>query len=66
MALDGQKIGPVTDLYSGRVQPTGPLDLGPVTLGARLHHLRVTVTGKSKEPSGYRFGLDAVDLATIK
>ena len=61
-AVDGKALGPAFSLYSGRVSPSGPLDVGPVTLAAGRHALRATATGKDPASSGFFFGLDAVEL----
>ena len=62
IALDGKPVGPDFDLYSGRVCPSGALELGTHALTAGQHRLRFTVVGKSSVSAGHSFGLDAVEL----
>ena len=62
VALDGAAAGSAFDLYSGRVCPTGSLELGQHDLSAGKHRLRCTVVGKSPASSNFFFGLDAIDL----
>jgi hypothetical protein len=66
VALDGKLEPPDFDLYSGRVCPSGSLELGNHQLSAGLHRLRFTAATKSWASTGYFFGLDAVDLLTAK
>jgi hypothetical protein len=61
-SLDGRTIGPDFDLYSGRISPSGPVELGEADLAAGPHRLRLTVVGRSAASAGFSFGLDAVDL----
>jgi hypothetical protein len=62
IALDGDVCGPDFNLYSGRVCPSGSLELGTHDLTAGKHSLRVTAVGKDAMSSNYCFGLDAIDL----
>ena len=62
IALDGDARGPEFDLYSGRVCPSGSLELGRHELTAGKHSLRVTAVGKNDVSANYFFGLDAIDL----
>jgi hypothetical protein len=62
-ALDDKSVGPVFDLYSGRVCPSGTLDLGVVDLVAGSHALRVAAVGKDPASGNVFFGLDSVELA---
>jgi hypothetical protein len=64
--LDGKKLEAEFDLYSGRVSPSGSLELGSHDLKAGEHRLRVTVVGKHAASAGYFFGLDAIDLLPAK
>jgi len=61
-ALDGRPAGGVFDLYSGRVCPSGSLELGTHALAAGPHRLRFTVLGRNAASTGWLFGLDAIDL----
>lgn len=65
-ALDGKKLEGEFDLYSGRVSPSGSLELGTHELKAGRHRLRFTVEGKNAASAGYFFGLDAIDLLSAK
>ncbi len=65
-ALDGRALEPVFDLYSGRVSPSGSLELGTHELTAGSHLLRFTIVGKNRASAGYFFGVDAIDLLAPK
>jgi hypothetical protein len=60
--LDGKPVGPSFDLYSGRVCPSGTLELGTHELGAGEHQIRFTAVGKDRVSGNFHFGLDAIDL----
>jgi hypothetical protein len=62
VALDGRPVGRDFDLYSGRVSPSGSLELGNHRLAAGRHRLRVTAIGKHAASAGYYFGVDVIDL----
>jgi hypothetical protein len=62
IAVDGQPVGGEFDLYSGRVSPSGSLELGTDFLAAGEHRLRFTVAGKNAGSTGHFFGVDAIDL----
>jgi len=66
VTLDGKEQKPDFDLYSGRVCPTGSLELGDHELSAGKHTLRFTAAKKNPTSKGYYFGLDAVDLLPMK
>ena len=61
-ALDGKSLKGKFDLYSGRVCPSGSLELGVHELSAGGHRLRITAVGKDPASTGFAFGLDAIDL----
>lgn len=61
-ALDGKTLEVEFDLYSGRVSPSGSLELGTHDLKAGAHRLRFTAGGKNAASADYFFGLDAIDL----
>ena len=61
-ALDGKPAGPLFDLYSGRVCPSGSLELGTHDLTAGPHRLRFTALERNAASNGWQFGLDAIDL----
>jgi hypothetical protein len=54
------------DLYSGRVSPSGSLELGAFDFNATKYVLRFKSIGKNKSSEGYRFGIDAIDLMSAK
>ena len=62
IALDRDARGLDFDLYSGRVCPSGSLELGTHELTAGKHSLRVTAVGKNAMSANYFIGLDAIDL----
>jgi hypothetical protein len=66
VALDGAAIHETFDLYSGRVSPSGSLELGQHDLAAGRHRLRCTAAGKNPASGGFYFGLDAIDLLGVK
>jgi hypothetical protein len=61
-ALDGKSVGPNVDLYSGRVCPSGSIELGAFEFKAGPHTLTATVAGKNNVSGGFSFGLDTIDL----
>lgn len=54
------------DLYSGRVCPSGSLELGTFDLNAAHYALRFTSVDKNRSSLDYRFGIDAIDLISVK
>jgi len=60
--LDGKPPGQDFDLYSGRVSPSGSLELGTLDLAAGQHRLRFAVVGKNAASTGFCFGIDAIDI----
>ena len=66
VAIDGTAIRETFDLYSGRVCPSGSLELGVHELSAGRHQLRCTTVGKDAASGGFNFGLDAIDLMPAK
>jgi hypothetical protein len=54
------------DLYSGRVCPSGSLELGAFDFTARTYVLRFTSIGKNRSSEGFRFGIDAIELIAVK
>ena len=63
VALDGKQLGRKINLYSGRVCPSGSIDLGAIDLTAGRHALRFTSVGKDPASANVWFGIDAVELA---
>ena len=66
IALDGKRLGPDFDLYSGRVSPSGSLELGIHELSAGPHRVRFQAVGKNAGSTNFFFGIDAVDLLAAK
>jgi hypothetical protein len=62
VALDGNRLGHDINLYSGRVCPSGAIDLGPVELAAGRHTVRFTSVGKDPASANVWFGIDAVEV----
>jgi hypothetical protein len=60
--LDDRPAGDEIDLYSGRVSPSGGIELATLDLTAGAHCLQVTVVGRHPSSGGHAFGLDAIDL----
>jgi hypothetical protein len=56
-------LSPHMNLYSGRVCPSGSIDLGAVDLTAGRHALQFTSVGKDPVSANEWFGVDAVELA---
>ena len=54
------------DLYSGRVCPSGPLEIGTFDFTVGRKVLRVTSIDKNRSSQGYQFGIDAIDLFLVK
>ena len=65
VAVDGKAAGRTFDLYSGRVSPSGSLELGQHELSAGRHRLRCTATGKNPASANFYFGLDSLDLLNV-
>ena len=58
--LNGKLLGTTFDGYHDGVVPSGPVDLGPVTLPGGPSSLVVTMTGKNAQAHNTLFGLDAL------
>ena len=65
VAVDGKTSGPTFDLYSGRVCPSGSLELGEHEFSVGKHRLRCTATGKNPASANFYFGLDAARSAEL-
>jgi hypothetical protein len=61
--LDGKPVGAEINLYSGRVCPSGSIDLGAIYLSAGQHALQFKSVGKDPASANVFFGIDAVELA---
>lgn len=58
--------GNVFDAWAPVVCPSGPIPLGsPVRLAAGTHRLRFEIFNKQDASSGYRFGIDCVELVRV-
>ncbi|MFI5457220.1 MAG: hypothetical protein ACHRXM_17380, partial [Isosphaerales bacterium] len=62
VSLDGKHLGHDINLYSGRVCPSGSIDLGAIDLPAGRHALRFTSVGKDPASANVWIGVDAVEL----
>ncbi len=62
VALNGKQEGPPFDLYSGRVSPSGPLELGIHKMAATEHRMRFMVVGKNAVSENHWFGVSNIDL----
>jgi len=58
--LNGKPLSTTFDGYNEGVIPSGPVDLGAVTLPDGPSTLVVTITGKNAQARGTLFGLDAL------
>jgi len=54
------------DLYSGRISPAGPLELGTHELAPGKHTIRFTAAGKNAGSKGHSFGIDTIDMFALK
>ena len=63
--LNGKLLPATFDGFNAGVIPSGPIDLGVVTLPDGPSKLVVTVTGKNAAASGTLFGLDALALNPV-
>jgi hypothetical protein len=61
VALSGDH-GNDFDLYSGRVCPSGSLELGTFDFKPGRVELRFTAAGKNRSSANHFFGIDAIDL----
>jgi hypothetical protein len=66
IAIDDNHLAQEFDLYSGRVCPSGSLELGTHDLPSGRHRLRFMAANKSAVSTNYSFGLDTVDLIAPK
>ena len=60
--LDDSEIGDPIDAYAPVVMASGPIALGARELTAGRHHLSFEMVGKSRSSTGYKFGIDCIDL----
>ena len=62
VAVDRDKSQSVFDLYSGRICPSGSLELGTHNLLAGSHRIRFTAVSKNSASTDFFFGIDSIDL----
>ncbi len=60
--VDEKQTGKPQDLYYQLVLPSGPLDLGEIKLSKGTHQITFTATKKHTASTGYKFGIDAIEL----
>jgi hypothetical protein len=60
--LNGNPVGPVVDSYASTVRTNGRIRLGAFNLPIDLQRLKFVCTGKNTSSSGYKFGIDYVEL----
>lgn len=61
--VDGEKVGEPVDLYSAKVEPTGPMSLGTFDLSEGEHTLTVEILGANeKAQKRYMVGIDTIEL----
>jgi hypothetical protein len=63
VALDGKHLEPDINLYSGRICPSGSINVGSIELTAGRHAVHFTSVGKDSASANVWFGIDAVELA---
>ena len=63
--LDGDYVGAALDLYSSTAVHQVPYALGIVSLGAGVHHISFTVTGKNASSSDYQIAIDKIELNPV-
>ena len=66
ISLEDKPVGEPVDLYGAEVSPTGPINLGKISLQKGYNRIVVQVTGKNTRSSGYSFGLDAFVLKPVQ
>lgn len=62
VVLDDQVLADALDLYAPIVLPTGRISLGIVRLAKGKHHLTFTSVGRNEASTGFRFGIDCIEL----
>lgn len=63
--LDDKTLGDVFDAYSPFVMASGCVPLATLDLSAGDHHLRFDVVGKNEDSTGYRFGIDCLEIRSV-
>jgi hypothetical protein len=68
LTMDGNKLGDRYDLYSPRLAPGDPVELGAIELAARNHVLGVKIPDKNPAVTGpaLSFGLDYIKLVAVQ
>lgn len=65
-SVNGKAAGAKVDLYAGKPEPSGAIELGAFVPVDGGYLLRVEVVGKNPKSSGTRFGLDCVTLGEVE
>ena len=65
VAVEGQPVKDVLDLYSSKVHHTGELSCGSVKLKQGDNRLEITILDKNQESSDFLFGLDWIKLVPV-
>lgn len=61
-AFDEDALRGAFDAYAPVVLPSGPVLLGTAGLSPGIHRLRLSIAGKDNRSTGFKFGVDAVEL----
>ncbi len=64
-SINGESVLENFDAFSQIVQPSERVKLGTVRLAEGMNTLRVELKGKSSSSSGYKFGLDFLELLPL-
>jgi hypothetical protein len=64
-SVDGTQIGQPFDAYKPTVAVSGPVDFGDLSLTAGTHDLTLTATGADPAASGFKIGLDLLQLDLV-
>ncbi|MDF1657657.1 MAG: C1 family peptidase [Verrucomicrobiales bacterium] len=62
VSVNGAVVARSSDLYGGRVYPSGRVSLGEMALTGSPNQIEFRVIGKNQHSSGYFMGLDAIVL----
>jgi hypothetical protein len=65
LSLNGKQFGQVINAFGPKVEPTGPITVGTVSLHRGDNELRVDFVGKDDRSKNYFFGLDRLDLIPV-
>jgi len=64
VCLGDKPLGDTFDAYAPIVEPSGKLTLGTIHLSRGTHLLRITVVGRNGDSTGYKFGIDCIEIAS--